>query len=393
MSPFSNLTNLFAAQSAPSRMSPHPKPANYAANTSALPCNRPASTAYPSPSTPTCSPRPSHKTSSTPTPHWRRRHRTGPHPARAATRVSAYSPATTLPELLLPGQTPPPADAPPRHRKPPDQHPVAPPPRRLAAAIATTNTAAGRYQRALMNLISTGRRVLACGSTLLLTTTGCAFQGVNTLPLPGAVGRGPGAAIYHLQMANVGTLEPNSPVLISDVVVGSVGAMKVRNWHADIEVSVKPDVAVPANAVATVGQTSLLGSMHLALDPPPGQAPTGRLTPGATIALNRTGAYPSTEQTLSALSLFINSGGVAQIGDIIRNVDDALHGREGQIRDALTRLDTFLGAIDRQRDNITATIDGLDRLTATLAAQNDTIAHALHDIPPALDVLIRERPA
>ena len=243
-----------------------------------------------------------------------------------------------------------------------------------------------------MNLISTARRLLACGSTLLLTTTGCAFQGVNTLPLPGAVGRGPDAAIYHLQIANVGTLEPNSPVLISDVVVGSVGAMKVRNWHADIEVSVKPDVAVPANAVATVGQTSLLGSMHLALDPPPGQAPTGRLTPGATIALNRTSAYPSTEQTLSALSLFINSGGVAQIGDIIRNVDDALHGREGQIRDALTRLDTFLGAIDRQRDNITATIDGLDRLTATLAAQNDTIAHALHDIPPALDVLIRERP-
>ena len=42
----------------------------------------------------------------------------------------------------------------------------------------------------------------------------------------------------------------------------------------------------PANAVATVGQTSLLGSMHLALDPPPGEAPNGRLTPGATIGLN-----------------------------------------------------------------------------------------------------------
>jgi phospholipid/cholesterol/gamma-HCH transport system substrate-binding protein len=243
-----------------------------------------------------------------------------------------------------------------------------------------------------MSALRTTRRLLACTSAIMLATAGCAFQGINSLPLPGAIGRGPGAAIYHVQLADVGALESNSPVLINDVVVGAVGAMKVRHWHADVDVSLKPDVTVPANAIATVGQTSLLGSMHLALDPPPGQAPTGRLTPGATITLNRTSTYPSTEQTLSALSLFINAGGVAQIGDIIRSVDDVLHGRETQIRDALIRLDTFLGAIDRQRDNITATIDGLDRLAATLAGQNTTIANAVHDIPPALDVLIRERP-
>ena len=32
------------------------------------------------------------------------------------------------------------------------------------------------------------------------------FQGINSLPLPGAVGRGPGASIYHVEIANVGTL-------------------------------------------------------------------------------------------------------------------------------------------------------------------------------------------
>ena len=94
---------------------------------------------------------------------------------------------------------------------------------------------------------------------------------MNSLPLPGAVGRGPGADIYHVEIANVGTLEPNSPVMINDVMVGSVGKMAVKAWHADVEISVKPDVVVPANAVASVGQTSLLGSMHLELNPPPGQ--------------------------------------------------------------------------------------------------------------------------
>ena len=51
--------------------------------------------------------------------------------------------------------------------------------------------------------------------------------------------------------------------MIDDVVVGSVGTMRVKGWHADVEISVKRDVVIPANVVASVGQTSLLGSMHL----------------------------------------------------------------------------------------------------------------------------------
>ena len=236
------------------------------------------------------------------------------------------------------------------------------------------------------------RGLLVIGSFIILTATGCAFQGVNSLPLPGAVGRGPGASIYHVEIANVGHLESNSPVMIDDVVVGSVGKMTVKGWHADVEVSVKPDIVVPANAVAKVAQTSLLGSMHMELNPPLGQAPRGRLKPGATISLDKSSTYPSTEQTLALLSVVINSGGLAQIGDIIHNVNAALSGREGQIRDLLTRLDTFVGTLDQQRDNIIASIQGLNRLADTFAGQRDVITQALRRLPPALEVLIRERP-
>jgi phospholipid/cholesterol/gamma-HCH transport system substrate-binding protein len=236
------------------------------------------------------------------------------------------------------------------------------------------------------------RGLLLIGSCVILAATGCAFQGVNSLPLPGAVGRGPGASIYHVEIANVGHLESNSPVMIDDVVVGSVGKMTVKGWHADVEVSLKPDIAVPANAVAKVGQTSLLGSMHMELNPPLGQAPRGRLKPGATIPLDKSSTYPSTEQTLALLSVVINSGGLAQIGDIIHNVNAALSGREGQIRDLLTRLDSFVGTLDRQRDNIIASIQGLNRLADTFAGQRDVITQALRRLPPALEVLIRERP-
>jgi virulence factor Mce-like protein len=236
------------------------------------------------------------------------------------------------------------------------------------------------------------RRVLAIGCCVALTGTGCAFHGLNSLPLPGAVGRGPGADIYHVEMANVITMESNSPVMIDDVVVGSVGPMKVKDWHADVEISVKRDVVIPANVVASIGQTSLLGSMHLELNPPLGQPGVGRLRPGATIPLSRSSTYPSTEQTLSSLSLVVNGGGLGQIGDIIHNFSAALAGRGGAVRDLINRFDTFVGTLDQQRDNIIASITALDQLAGTFAAQHDVITEALRKLPPALEVLIKERP-
>lgn len=236
------------------------------------------------------------------------------------------------------------------------------------------------------------RGMVAIGAAVMLSVAGCAFQGLNSLPLPGAVGRGAGATVYHVEIANVGTLESNSPVMMKDVVVGSVGKMTFTNWHADVEVSVRPDVVIPANVIATVGQTSLLGSMHLALDAPLGQPSRGRLEPGATIPLDRSSAYPSTEQTLASLSAVVSGGGLGQIGDIVHNLNAALSGRESDFRDLLTRLDSFVGTLDTQRDNLVAAIHGLNRLAGTFAGQRDIIARALREIPPALDVLIRERP-
>lgn len=233
---------------------------------------------------------------------------------------------------------------------------------------------------------------LTAGACCVAFTAGCSFGGLNSLPLPGTVGTGSDAVVYHLEFADIGTLESNSPVMVNDVVVGAVRRMSVDDWHAAVEVTVKPDVIVPANAVATVGQTSLLGSMHVALDPPVGERPTGRLEPGASLPLDRTSTYPSTEQTLSSLSTVINGGGLTQIGDIVSNFNAALDGRQGQIRDLLSRMNDVVGMLDSQRDNIIATIDALDRLAGTFAGQRDVLTAALDRIPPALEVLNEQRP-
>jgi phospholipid/cholesterol/gamma-HCH transport system substrate-binding protein len=243
-----------------------------------------------------------------------------------------------------------------------------------------------------MSRLRRPRRLLVMASCVTLMVNSCGFQGLNSLPLPGAVGRGTGSLTYHVEIANVGELVQNSPVMVNDVVVGSVGSMTLQGWHASVEVSVRPDAVVPVNSVATIGQTTLLGSMHLALNPPLGQLPRGRLAPGSTIPLNKSSKYPSTEQTLSALSVVVNSGGLGQLGDIIHNFNIAVSGRAPQIRDLINRLDTLVRTLNDERDNIIATIDELDRFSSTLANQDPVITRALRKLPPALTVIVNERP-
>lgn len=235
-------------------------------------------------------------------------------------------------------------------------------------------------------------RATVAVATATTVATGCAFHGLNSLALPGATGRGPGAVIYHVILANVATLESNSPVMLNDVVVGSIGRMRLKSGQADVEISVEPGVSVPGNVVAAVGQTSVLGSMHLQLGLPQNQSAQGRLAPGATIPLSKSSTYPSTEQTLSTLAAVVNGGGLGLIGDIIHTFNTAFVGHEGEVRDIIARLGRLMEILDRQRDKVIATIAALDRLTQTFAAQRDAIDTALREMAPALDVLIRERP-
>lgn len=239
---------------------------------------------------------------------------------------------------------------------------------------------------------SLAARALA-GLCVIVTAVGCEWNGVNSLPLPGTEGRGGESKVIFVEIANVGTLVPNSPVLVDDVVVGSVSRIELDGWHARVEASIRPEAPVRAGARATVGQTSLLGSSHLALNSPDDVAPGAVLESGATIPLDETMTYPSTEQTLASLSVVVNGGGLGQLGDIVADINDAFDGRNDQVASLLVRLDTVMGALDRQRDSILATVEGLTRLSTTFAEQNEILTGALQTVPQALDVLLAERPA
>jgi phospholipid/cholesterol/gamma-HCH transport system substrate-binding protein len=245
-------------------------------------------------------------------------------------------------------------------------------------------TRSPRWSRVAMGLVG----VLA--ATAL---SGCGFRGANSFPLPGTSGGGHGSYTIQAQMPDVQNLERNSRVRVNDVTVGNVSNIELQGWHALVTMTINGDVDLPANAIATVGQTSLLGSVHVELAPPTGAPPEGKLRNGSLIPLLSSDTYPSTERTLAAVSLVLNGGGLGQIQDITKSLSTAFTGREADLRSLLGQLDKFVGYLDDQKGDIIAASDSLNNLVGQFAAQKPVVDKALKTIPNALTVLKNERDA
>jgi phospholipid/cholesterol/gamma-HCH transport system substrate-binding protein len=242
----------------------------------------------------------------------------------------------------------------------------------------------------------TGRRWLPIASVLLVvailpTMSGCAWRGLNSLRLPGTAGGGPGAFIVSAQMPDVSNLQPNSPVEVNDVTIGAVTKIERQGWHALVTMRLNGDVNLPANSTVTLGQTSLLATLHLELAPPAGGPAQGKLKAGSVIPLASAGAYPDTEQTLAMLSMLLNGGGLGQLQDITQAFSTAFAGRGQDLRSLMDQLNKFVAYLNDQKDDIVAATDSLNRLVGKFADQKPVVDKALRTIPRALAVLADQR--
>lgn len=235
------------------------------------------------------------------------------------------------------------------------------------------------------------RRGLVLGSGAMLLA-GCQFGGLNSLDMPGTSGHGSGSYTITVELPDVATLPQNSPVMVDDVTVGSVSGIEAMQrpdgtFFAAVKLSLDKNVTLPANATATVAQTSLLGSQHVELAPPVDGAGEGRLAEGSNIPLSHTGRYPTTEEVLSSLGVVVNKGNLGALQDITDEAYAAVAGRAGQFADLIPRLAELTGSLDQQTGDIIAAADGLNRFASILNRSRDSLGRALDSLPPALKVL------
>ncbi len=242
----------------------------------------------------------------------------------------------------------------------------------------------------------TARRWRRLASGLLVcvavaTLSGCGWRGVNSLPLPGTEGNGPGAFSITAQMPDVSNIQPNSRVRVADVTVGHVSKIELQGSHALVTMKLNGDVQLPANATVKIGMTTIFGSLHIELAEPVDQPAEGRLHEGSLIPLSSAGAYPTPEQTLAALSLVLNGGGLGQAADITDALSTAFDGREDDLRGLIQQSNTFAENLNEQSGDIIAAIESLNSLTRRFAAQQPVLDRAVRTLPDALAVLNDQR--
>ncbi len=233
---------------------------------------------------------------------------------------------------------------------------------------------------------------LAALAVALAALSGCGFKGAYSLPLPGG---NAGGNSYHVTAVfdDVQDLVPMAAVRVDDVAVGDVTSIEYdpSDGKAHVGIRIRDSVQLPANAVATLEQTTLLGEKYVAVEQPTGEQPTGRLTEGSVIDDNATSNLPDITEVFGVLSAVLNGGDIQDLQTINIEVAKALSGREQAVKSALHELDTFVSGLDRQKQKIVRALDELDRFSGALAKQTGTIATALDDLGPGLKVLADQR--
>jgi phospholipid/cholesterol/gamma-HCH transport system substrate-binding protein len=230
---------------------------------------------------------------------------------------------------------------------------------------------------------------------LVVATGGCSVlkNGAYDLPLPGGPNAGSNPKTITVRFDSVDGLVPKSMVKVGNIAVGVVESIDVdqTSWTAMVKCRIRNDVALPANAVAQVRRSSLLGEWFVELSPPAAHADAAPLADGATIGLSRTTQTAPVEEVLGALSLLLTNGGVPQLNTIVRELNAAFDGRGPQFRSLLNQLDGFVTELDNNKGDIVRAVDSLAKLTRTLDANKVDLAKALDELPAGVQVLADQR--
>jgi phospholipid/cholesterol/gamma-HCH transport system substrate-binding protein len=227
-----------------------------------------------------------------------------------------------------------------------------------------------------------GRALALVMVALVLSSCG-SWKGIANVPLPGGPGTGSQKLTVYVQMPDTLALNVNSRVRVADVYVGRVRAIELKNWVATLTLDLQPDIKLPENTLAKIGQTSLLGSQHVQLDSPPDPSPQ-LLRNGDTIPLKNSSAFPTTERVLASIATILRGGGISNLETIQTEIFNVLNGRGDQIREFLNRLDTFTDELNQQRNDITHAIDSTSRLLSIVGQRNDTLDRVLTEFPPLI---------
>lgn len=167
------------------------------------------------------------------------------------------------------------------------------------------------------------------------------------------------------RFATIKELKAGDEVRLAGVKVGAIKETRLRGRHAEVVLQISDGIEVPADSVATIAMSGLLGSNYMSLTLGSPQAPA--LTPGSTMRSEDT---PDLNTVIS------------QVGEIGRKVEQALTqftgalGTDGSSDSLMGKMNAML---DENRAKIDTITTNLEIVSTRLKDGEGTIGKLLTD--------------
>ncbi len=197
--------------------------------------------------------------------------------------------------------------------------------------------------------------------TIVAGISGCGWRGLNSLPLPGTEGNGPGSFVIQAQMPDVNNIQPNSRVRVADVTVGHVTKIERQGWHALVTMrstatSTCPPTRPPRSAPPACWVPTTSSWRRRKVKRRKASCATARSFRCRTAVPTRVPSrrWPRCRWCSTAAAL-------GQVQDITEALSTAFRGREQDLRSLIGQLDKFTAHLNDQSGDIIAATDSLNR--------------------------------
>jgi phospholipid/cholesterol/gamma-HCH transport system substrate-binding protein len=197
---------------------------------------------------------------------------------------------------------------------------------------------------------------------------------------------------------DVGDLVSGHSVQVADVRVGSITGIELTDgFRAKVTMHVKDDLKLPANSVAVLRTTSLLGEKFIELRPPEEGEDSERaegcdgevLVDGCRI--RSTKQAPELEFVAEEAVQVLGGVAANDLGTLVETGAVGFGGRAAELGSLIDSISTVSSSMADQSGNIVKIIDGLDKATATLAKGSSRVDELLVNLANTTDVLADNR--
>lgn len=233
------------------------------------------------------------------------------------------------------------------------------------------------------------RRAAAATVVMALAgTVSACGPGYQDLPLPGTSGSGNSYRI-SATFDDALNLSDGALIKIGGLPVGHVADIRADGFRAVADMDVDTGIVLHRGATARLRYDTPLGEVFVEIaNPRTGPA----IAPGTTLDQRSTSTAPSVEDTLAEASLLVNGGGLTEIQTIVQQLNDAVGGREGEVRSVLGRANTFLAGADRSKGDLDLLLRSLAAAGRSLSARRRVFGEAIRALGPMARVLRADTP-